>query len=111
MPEAKATDQSKKRKKGTTKRASSSKEQTVKSGVPRNRSPKTAASVNRSGSAAKEGFPWTMNAINHFIRERAYYLWEKAGRPQGSDLEIWMRAENEVLGIIIKKTALRDLKG
>ena len=26
------------------------------------------------------------------IREHAYYLWEKDGRPHGQDLEYWVRA-------------------
>jgi hypothetical protein len=26
------------------------------------------------------------------IRERAYYLWEQSGRPQGRDAEFWARA-------------------
>jgi hypothetical protein len=31
------------------------------------------------------------------IRERAYQLWEQAGRPSGRDLEFWARAEAELL--------------
>jgi len=30
------------------------------------------------------------------IRERAYHLWEQAGRPEGGDLEFWERARKEV---------------
>src|SRR5258707_3766444 len=30
------------------------------------------------------------------IRERAYQLWEQAGRPAGRDLEHWARAEAEL---------------
>src|SRR5215468_10303727 len=30
------------------------------------------------------------------IRERAYQLWEQAGRPSGRDLEFWARAEAEL---------------
>src|SRR5260221_12169351 len=30
------------------------------------------------------------------IRERAYQLWEQAGRPSGRDLEHWARAEAEL---------------
>jgi hypothetical protein len=29
------------------------------------------------------------------ILERAYWLWEEAGRPQGRDQEFWERAERE----------------
>ena len=28
----------------------------------------------------------------HSIRERAYFLWEKEGRPEGRDTEFWERA-------------------
>jgi len=28
----------------------------------------------------------------HRIRERAYHLWEKEGRPEGRDAEFWERA-------------------
>lgn len=30
------------------------------------------------------------------IRQRAYDLWEQAGRPEGGDLEFWERARQEV---------------
>jgi hypothetical protein len=30
-----------------------------------------------------------------WIANRAYHLWEKAGRPSGSDLDFWLAAENE----------------
>ena len=30
------------------------------------------------------------------IRERAYALWEAAGRPEGGDLEFWERARAQV---------------
>ena len=29
-------------------------------------------------------------------RARAHELWEQAGRPEGRDLEFWLRAEREV---------------
>ena len=35
------------------------------------------------------------------VEERAYALWEEAGRPEGSGLLYWLRAEQE-LGIIPK---------
>ncbi|MFO1148296.1 MAG: DUF2934 domain-containing protein [Alsobacter sp.] len=31
------------------------------------------------------------------IRRRAYALWDAEGRPQGRDLEFWLRAEQELL--------------
>lgn len=30
-----------------------------------------------------------------WIADRAYRLWEKAGRPSGRDLDFWLAAENE----------------
>lgn len=32
------------------------------------------------------------------IRERAYFIWENRGRPQGQDLDHWILAEMETLG-------------
>lgn len=29
------------------------------------------------------------------IREKAYLLWEEAGRPEGDGIEFWVRAERE----------------
>jgi hypothetical protein len=30
------------------------------------------------------------------IREKAYTLWEEAGRPDGDGIEFWVRAEQEL---------------
>lgn len=30
------------------------------------------------------------------IRERAYFIWEEMGRPDGKDYEIWLQAEKEL---------------
>lgn len=38
----------------------------------------------------------TRDEILEPIRTRAYELWEKAGRPEGGDLEFWERARQEV---------------
>lgn len=32
------------------------------------------------------------------VRDRAYYLWEEAGRPQGREHEFWARAAQEIEG-------------
>jgi hypothetical protein len=32
----------------------------------------------------------------HRIRERAYAIWEAEGRPEGKEVEHWLRAEAEV---------------
>jgi hypothetical protein len=30
------------------------------------------------------------------IRVRAYFLWERAGRPEGGDLEFWEEARRQI---------------
>ncbi|MFH1459623.1 MAG: DUF2934 domain-containing protein, partial [Candidatus Omnitrophota bacterium] len=37
-------------------------------------------------------------ALNEQIKERAYYLWQELGMPQGEDEKIWMQAEEEFKG-------------
>jgi hypothetical protein len=37
-------------------------------------------------------------AVMKRIAETAYYLWEKRGRPHGSDRQDWIEAEKIVLG-------------
>ena len=32
------------------------------------------------------------------IRDRAYELWEAAGRPEGDGVEFWYQAEHEIRG-------------
>jgi len=36
-----------------------------------------------------------MNNIEELISERAYELWERAGRPNGNSLEYWFAAKAE----------------
>lgn len=40
--------------------------------------------------------------MDHFeqIAERAYWLWESAGHPDGRDQEFWFAAESEIRGEI-----------
>ncbi len=33
---------------------------------------------------------------NHQIRERAYGLWEADGRPEGKEMDYWLRAERDL---------------
>jgi Protein of unknown function (DUF2934) len=35
------------------------------------------------------------------IRERAHTLWEADGRPEGRELEYWLRAEQELLAELV----------
>jgi len=48
--------------------------------------------VNRSVSAALAG-----GGVDS-IRERAYFLWERNGRPQGQELDFWLLAEMDSKG-------------
>ena len=42
------------------------------------------------------------------IREKAYYLWEKEGSPEGRDLEFWERARLMVNGEDAGSTGTED---
>jgi hypothetical protein len=35
-------------------------------------------------------------SVEQRVRERAYALWEQAGRPSGRDAEFWQRARDEI---------------
>lgn len=37
-----------------------------------------------------------MNANDEQIRQRAYELWEKSGRTDGSEMDFWLQAEREL---------------
>lgn len=41
--------------------------------------------------------------LNEMIRDRAYYIWEEKGRPEGKDMEIWFQAEKEIKAKLKKK--------
>ncbi len=43
-------------------------------------------------------FRW--NAPEGYVNEAAYYIWEKEGRPQGRDLDHWLRAEHEIRRLV-----------
>ena len=34
--------------------------------------------------------------LQQIIRERAYYIWEKKGKPSGKDWENWLQAEKQI---------------
>jgi DUF2934 family protein len=34
--------------------------------------------------------------IEEIVRQRAYYLWELEGKPQGREVEHWHRAQSEI---------------
>jgi hypothetical protein len=37
------------------------------------------------------------------INERAYRIWEREGKPQGRDFDIWLKAEKETFSRWFKK--------
>jgi hypothetical protein len=41
--------------------------------------------------------------LNQMVRERAYYLWEEKGKPQGQDTEIWLQAKKEIITKLKRK--------
>lgn len=46
--------------------------------------------------AAKKSFN-PEKPLEQRIRERAYFAWQKAGSPQGRDIEFWASAERDLL--------------
>lgn len=40
--------------------------------------------------------PTILDNIEDSVRERAYLLWEAAGRPDGDGVEFWLKAEEEL---------------
>ena len=44
------------------------------------------------------------------IREHAYYLWERDGRPFGRDHEFWIRARSELEALAAPKPARTKIK-
>ncbi len=58
--------------------------------------------VRKKVKKQEENFNWTLEKIANFVKEKAYYIWEEEGKPQGKDLDIWLKAEKEVLSRLIK---------
>lgn len=54
-------------------------------------------------SKGSKGVSLNTEKINEFIRMRAYYIWEDMGKPQGKDVEIWDKAEKEILSQLKKR--------
>lgn len=56
-------------------------------------------SVKKTGSNSSFGSKRKIDegTLNNMIRERAYYIWEEMGKPQGQDSDIWRRAEKDIL--------------
>ncbi|MCK1719914.1 DUF2934 domain-containing protein [Bradyrhizobium sp. 141] len=47
-------------------------------------------------------------ALHEEIRRRAFGLWQEAGRPEGRDLEFWLRAEQKHYGGIERPPCTLD---
>ena len=63
---------------------------------------KTRRRVSKKMMASKDT-SLNLEKISQYIKERAYYIWEEMGRPQGKDVEIWLRAEKDILSGLFKK--------
>lgn len=48
--------------------------------------------------AIKEAAVSAEHPTEDAVRERAYRLWEEAGRPEGDGVDFWVRAEQELSG-------------
>lgn len=44
---------------------------------------------------------------DEMVRERAYYIWEKEGRPEGRDLDHWLVAKTEEVSAVAGKASKR----
>lgn len=50
------------------------------------------------------------DVINEAIAKLAYEYWETEGRPDGRDLDHWLRAERTLSGASLKETARANKK-
>jgi hypothetical protein len=55
------------------------------------------ATPRKSRKTAKESVPLRHPDQMKMIAETAYLLWEKRGRPHGSDMQDWLEAEKIVM--------------
>jgi hypothetical protein len=46
-----------------------------------------------------------MQNMEHAIRERAYAMWDEAGRPMGNSDAFWLSAQREVLAASLSQIA------
>ncbi|UCC96273.1 MAG: DUF2934 domain-containing protein [Candidatus Omnitrophota bacterium] len=40
--------------------------------------------------------------LSQMIQKRAYFIWEERGKPYGSDIDIWIQAERDILSHVKK---------
>jgi len=55
---------------------------------------KASAAGGQKGPSFSQGK--SSGNIENLIRERAYYIWEAKGRPDGQDMAIWLQAKKDV---------------
>lgn len=64
---------------------------------------KKPAAVRKTKSSQEKAFEYTLQKLQEMVGARAAQLWEKKGKPEGRDEEIWCRAEKDILSKLIKK--------
>jgi len=57
---------------------------------------KASSVAKKSTSRSSKSVKLTEEEIFDFIQDKAYRLWDEAGKPQGRDWEFWFRAEEKV---------------
>ncbi len=53
-----------------------------------------------AGNTEPAAQPSRWNGIQRDIATAAYYIWEKEGRPQGRDMDHWLKAEHHVRRLV-----------
>ncbi len=67
--------------------------------------PKAKKGSSKSGSNTQQvSASGSVKNLTDEIRVRAYQLWEQNGRPNGQDIENWLRAEHEVVPSLPRST-------
>jgi hypothetical protein len=51
--------------------------------------------LKRNTKSVSAGNTWRSPSVED-IQKRAYYIWEKKGRPENSDLDNWLEAEKSL---------------
>jgi len=57
---------------------------------------KKSSVTRRTSSRPSKPVKLTEEEIFDFIQDKAYRLWDEAGKPQGRDWEFWFKAEEKV---------------
>jgi len=58
---------------------------------------KTVRKTAKTGEGKKGNCAVIDQALfDEYVRQRAYFIWEEMGKPQGDDMGIWVRAEQDI---------------